>query len=77
MRKFNPSLMGWAFKAFCYQWFQFLVNEIQFFGLFEAKMTKTVILDPKRVVSNHYQQFWVHFEWFLNAKMLCKKSGKI
>ena len=28
-------------------------------------MTKIVILDQKLIVPNVYQQFWVHFEWFL------------
>ena len=29
-------------------------------------MTKIVILDQKLIVPNDYQQFWVHFEWFLS-----------
>ena len=37
-----------------------------FFAFFEAKMTKIVILDQKLIVPNDYQQFWVHFEWFLS-----------
>ena len=37
-----------------------------FLAFFEAKMTKIVILDQKLIVPNDYQQFWVHFEWFLS-----------
>ena len=37
-----------------------------FLAFFEAKMTKIVILDPKLIVPNDYQQFWVHFDWFLS-----------
>ena len=37
-----------------------------FSAFFEAKMTKIVILDQKLIVSDDYQQFWVHFEWFLS-----------
>ena len=29
-------------------------------------MTKIVILDQKLIVPNDYQQFWVHFDWFLS-----------
>ena len=29
------------------------------------KMTKIDILNPKLIVPDDYQQFWVHFEWFL------------
>ena len=29
-------------------------------------MTKIVILDQKLIVPNDYQQFWVHYEWFLS-----------
>ena len=29
-------------------------------------MTKIDILKPKLIVPNDYQQFWVHFEWFLS-----------
>ena len=28
-------------------------------------MTKIDILNPKLIIPNDYQQFWVHFEWFL------------
>ena len=34
-------------------------------AFFEAKMTKIDILNPKLIVPDDYQQFWVHFEWFL------------
>ena len=28
-------------------------------------MTKSDIQNPKQIVTNDYQQFWAHFEWFL------------
>ena len=37
-----------------------------FLAIFEAKMTKIVILDQKLIVPSDYQQFWVHFHWFLS-----------
>ena len=39
---------------------------MQFLAFFVAKMTKFVILDQKLIVPNDYQQFWVHFDWFLS-----------
>ena len=36
-----------------------------FFGFFEAKITKIDILTLKLIVPDDYQQFLVHFEWFL------------
>ena len=53
-------------EHFCCRQYQFLDQEIRFFAFFEAKMTKIVILDQKLIVPNDYQQFWVHFEWFLS-----------
>jgi len=44
----------------------FWIKKFVFFGFFEAKMTKIVILDPKLIVPIDYQQFWIHFEWFLS-----------
>ena len=44
----------------------FRIKKFVFFAFFEAKMTKIVILDQKLFVPNDYQQFWVHFEWFLS-----------
>ena len=35
-----------------------------FLAIFEAKMTKIVILDQKLIVPNDYQQFWLNFQWF-------------
>ena len=29
-------------------------------------MTKSDIQNPKQIVTNDYQQFWAHFEWFLS-----------
>ena len=40
--------------------------KIGFLAFFEAKMTKIIILDQKLIVPNDYQQFWVHFDWFLS-----------
>ena len=37
-----------------------------FLAFFEAKLTKIGILDQKLIVPNDYQEFWVHFEWFLS-----------
>ena len=37
-----------------------------FLALFVAKMTKIDIQNPKQIVTNDYQQFWAHFEWFLS-----------
>ena len=39
--------------------------ELCFFVLFGAKMTKIEINNPKLIVTNDYQQFLAHFEWFL------------
>ena len=39
---------------------------MQFFGLFWAKMTKIGIPNPKLNVTNDYQQFLAHLEWFLS-----------
>ena len=38
---------------------------MRFFGLFWAKMTKIGIPNPKLNVTNDYQHFLAHFEWFL------------
>ena len=40
-------------------------QKMQFFGLFRAKMTTLGIQNPKLIVTNNYQQFLAHFEWFL------------
>ena len=39
---------------------------MRFFGLFGAKMTKIGIQNPKLIVTNDYQQFLAHFDWFLS-----------
>ena len=36
-----------------------------FLAFFLARMTKIDILNQKLIVPDDYQQFWVHFEWFL------------
>ena len=42
------------------------IRKCVFFGLFWAKMTKIGIPNPKLNVTNDYQQFLAHFEWFLS-----------
>ena len=44
---------------------QNLDPKIRFFGLIRAKMTIVGIQNPKLIVTNDYQQFLPHFEWFL------------
>ena len=39
---------------------------MRFFGLFWAKMTKIGIQNSKLIVTNDYQKFWAHFDWFLS-----------
>ena len=43
----------------------FRIIKFVFLAFFEAKMTKIDILNPKLIIPDDYQQFWVHFEWFL------------
>ena len=38
---------------------------MQFLGLFRAKMNTIGIQNPKLIVTNDYQQFLAHFDWFL------------
>ena len=38
---------------------------MQLLGLFRAKMNTIGIQNPKLIVTNDYQQFLAHFEWFL------------
>ena len=38
---------------------------MRFFGLFRAKMNTIGIKNPKLIVTNDFQQFLTHFEWFL------------
>ena len=37
-----------------------------FFVLLWVKMTIIDIQNPKQIVTNDYQQFLAHFEWFLS-----------
>ena len=37
-----------------------------FLGLFRAEMTTIGFQNPKLIVSNDYQQFLAHFDWFLS-----------
>ena len=71
----NPPISFWglkmAKKGFFFSIFvvdstDFRIMKISFLAFFEAKMTKIVILDQKLIVPNDYQQFWVHFDWFLS-----------
>ena len=39
---------------------------MRFFGLYCAKMTKIGFQNPKLIVTNDYQKFWAHFDWFLS-----------
>ena len=39
---------------------------MRFLGLFRAKMTIIGIQNPKLNVTNDYQLFLAHFEWFLS-----------
>ena len=39
--------------------------KMRFFGLFRAKMNTIGIQNPKLIVTNDFQQFLTHFEWFL------------
>ena len=48
-------------KHFCCWQNHFKIMKFGFLALFKAKMIK----DPKLIISNDYQQFWVNFEWFL------------
>ena len=43
-----------------------LIMKFDFLAFFEAKMARIVILDQKLIVLNDYQQFQLHFEWFLS-----------
>ena len=44
----------------------FRIIKFVFLAFFESKMTKSSILNTKLIVPNDYQQFWIHFEWFLS-----------
>ena len=38
-------------------------------------MTKIDILNPKLIVPDDYQQFWVYFEWFLAPFHISDENG--
>ena len=44
----------------------FWIIKFGFLAFFESKLTKSSILNTKLIVPNDYQQFWIHFEWFLS-----------
>ena len=48
---------------------------MRYFGHFRAKMTTISIKNPKLIVTNDYQQFWVHFECFLALFHISDKNG--
>ena len=65
-----PPILFWPKNSFllhfCRWWDQISDPKMWFFGLFRAKMTTIGIQNPKLIVTNDNQQFWVHFEWFLS-----------
>ena len=52
-------------QYFCCQQDQNSDMKMCFFDLFRAKMNTIGIQNPKLIVTNDYQQFLAHFEWFL------------
>ena len=67
--------LKWHFSIFCWR----RQNQdlgIRFLALFEPKMTKIDILKPKLIIPDEYQQFWVHFDWFLALFSYCFSSSK-
>ena len=68
-----PSYPFWAqnsqkrgfYSIFVVGSVNFRIIKFGFLAFFEAKMTKIDILTLKLIVPDDYQQFWVHFEWFL------------
>jgi len=63
----NPPIPFWGLKIAKKGFYSiYVVSSTNFLAFFEAKMTKIVILDQKLIVPNDYQQFWVHFDWFLS-----------
>ena len=64
-----PPIPFWrletAKKGISIAFLLFRIIKFGFLAFLEAKMTKIDILNPKLIVPNDYQQFCVHFEWFL------------
>ena len=50
---------------------------MQFFGFFWAKMTKIGIPNPKLNVTNDYQHFLAHFEWFLSLFQILEEKYEL
>ena len=46
-----------------------------FYGLFWAEMTRIDIQNPKLIVTNDFQQFLAHFEWFLSLFQISEVNG--
>ena len=51
--------------------------KMRFFGLFWAKMTKIGIQNPKLIVTNDYQKFLAHFDWFLSLFKISDVKPKL
>ena len=62
MRAQNGEKRGF-YSIFVVSGTDFQIIKFGFLAFFEAKI---VILDQKQIVPNDYQQFWVHFDWFLS-----------
>ena len=54
---------GGAFKKFDFSQISMTMSHILFWGL---KMTTICIQNPKIIVTDDYQQFLAHFDWFLS-----------
>ena len=64
----NPTLLGAQnsqkrgfYSIFVVGGDNFRNIKFVFLAFFEAKMTKIDILNPKLIIPDDYQQFWVHF----------------
>ena len=53
---------------------KFWIKKMRCFGLFRAKRSEIGIQNPKLIVTYDYQQFLVHFDWFLSLKFQIKKT---
>ena len=61
----KTSKKGVLYSIFVIGGDNFRIKKLVFLAFFEAKMSKIDILNPKLIIPDDYQQFWVHFEWFL------------
>jgi len=53
------------------------ISKFGFLAFFEDKITKIDILNPKLIVSNDYQLFWVQFEWFLSLFQISDEKWQL